>query len=143
MCFQKVGYLLFALITNLLLSGQYGNCNRIIGHNHIHNKSHTHHLATKRLNQSGFVQRSGIHFILNGKSLYLNGFNSYFLMNIATDPSTKSKVTTIFQETSKHGLNLARTWAFNDGDYKPLQISPGTYDEDVFKVYTNLLHFIL
>ncbi|KOM39296.1 hypothetical protein LR48_Vigan03g267800 [Vigna angularis] len=50
-----------------------------------------------------------------------------------TDPSTSSKVTTVFQEASKHGLNLARTWAFNDGGYKALQTSPGIYDENVFR----------
>jgi mannan endo-1,4-beta-mannosidase len=59
-------------------------------------------------------------------------------MNVASDPSTMSKVTTTFQEASKNGLNLARTWAFNDGGYKALQISPGSYDEDVFKVLINI-----
>jgi hypothetical protein len=62
------------------------------------------------------------------------GFNSYFLMIAASDPSTMSKVTTTFQEASQNGLNLARTWAFNDGGYKALQISPGSYNEDIFKV---------
>ncbi|KAG5044215.1 hypothetical protein JHK87_008130 [Glycine soja] len=52
---------------------------------------------------------------------------------MASDPSTISKVTTTFQEASQHGLNVARTWAFNDGGYKALQISPGYYDENVFK----------
>jgi mannan endo-1,4-beta-mannosidase len=59
-------------------------------------------------------------------------------MNVASDPSTMSKVTTTFQQASKNGLNLARTWAFNDGGYKALQISPGSYDEDVFKVLINI-----
>ncbi|KHN12618.1 Mannan endo-1,4-beta-mannosidase 4, partial [Glycine soja] len=77
---------------------------------------------------------SGTHFYLNGKSHYLNGFNSYWLMNIASDPFTSSKVTTTFQEASQHGLNVARTWAFNDGGYNnALQISPGSYNENVFK----------
>ncbi|KEH43148.1 putative mannan endo-1,4-beta-mannosidase [Medicago truncatula] len=82
---------------------------------------------------AGFVQRKGTHFILNGKPYYLNGFNSYWLMTMASDPSTRVKVTSNFQQASQHGLNVGRTWAFNDGDSKPLQISPGSYDENVFK----------
>ncbi|MBA0743709.1 hypothetical protein Gogos_006368, partial [Gossypium gossypioides] len=31
-------------------------------------------------------------------------------------------------------MTIARTWAFNDGDYMPLQTSPGSYNEDVFKI---------
>ena len=93
------------------------------------------HGNTQRVNVgAGFVQRKGTHFILNGKTHYLNGFNSYWLMTIASDPSTRSKVTSTFQQASQHGLNVGRTWAFNDGDSKPLQISPGSYDENVFKV---------
>lgn len=70
---------------------------------------------------------------MNGKPFYLNGFNAYWMMIFAADPSTKSKVTDAFQEASKYGMNIARTWAFNEGDYKPLQSSPGTYDEEIFK----------
>ncbi|CAL5208750.1 unnamed protein product [Lathyrus oleraceus] len=82
---------------------------------------------------AGFVQRKGTHFILNGKPHYVNGFNAYWLMMMASDPSTRSKVTSTFQQASKHGLNLGRSIAFNDGDIKPLQISPGSYDENVFR----------
>ncbi|KAM1426166.1 hypothetical protein FF2_018206 [Malus domestica] len=32
------------------------------------------------------------------------------------------------------GLTVARTWAFSDGDYMPLQFSPGSYNEHMFKV---------
>ncbi|CAI8603647.1 unnamed protein product [Vicia faba] len=81
----------------------------------------------------GFVQTKGIHFILNGNPLYVNGFNAYWLMTMASDPSTRSNVTSAFEQASRHGLNLGRTMAFNDGDIKPLQISPGSYDEDVFR----------
>nr|KYP57601.1 Mannan endo-1,4-beta-mannosidase 1 [Cajanus cajan] len=82
---------------------------------------------------SAFVQRNATHFILNGKPYYLNGFNAYWLMYMASDPSTSSKVTSIYQQASQHGLNVARTMAFNDGTYRALQISPGSYDETVFK----------
>jgi len=96
-----------------------------------------HSTSSKRLIEDGdeFVQRGGTQFVLNGKPIYLNGFNSYWLMYMASDPSTSSKVTSTLQEASKHGLNIARTWAFSDGGYRSLQVSPGTYDENVFKVY--------
>ncbi|KAH7864539.1 hypothetical protein Vadar_030726 [Vaccinium darrowii] len=81
----------------------------------------------------GFVKTSGTHFVMNGRRLYLNGFNAYWLMNMAVDPSTRLKVTTTFQQASKEGMNIARTWAFSDGGYRSLQSSPGSYNEDVFK----------
>ncbi|KAK2364922.1 mannan endo-1,4-beta-mannosidase [Trifolium repens] len=137
MGFQNLGFLIFMVtILNVLLVGQYVNCKRVNGNHHRYHRQHTSHahlVNGKTLYENGFAQRNGIHFVKNGKPLYLNGFNSYFLMNVASDPSTMSKVTTTFQEASKNGLNLARTWAFNDGGYKALQISPGSYDEDVFK----------
>ncbi|WJX58523.1 mannan endo-1,4-beta-mannosidase [Trifolium repens] len=91
---------------------------------------------SNRVNVEGsFVQRNGTHFIFNGKQHYVNGFNSYWLMTMASDtPTTRSKVTSTFQQASQLGLNVARTWAFNDaGDYKALQISPGSYEENVFQ----------
>jgi len=63
-------------------------------------------------------------------------------MNVASDPSTSSKVSITFQEASQHGLNVARTWAFNDGDYNALQFSPGSYNENVFKV-SQLIYYLI
>lgn len=82
---------------------------------------------------NGFVTTQGTHFFVNGNPLYVNGFNSYWLLTLASDPSQRSRVTSVFEEASGHGLNLARTWAFNDGQYKALQVSPGVYDEQVFQ----------
>lgn len=82
----------------------------------------------------GFVQTRGLHFVLDGSPFFVNGFNSYWLMSFASNPSLRGKVTTAFQEASSHGLNVARTWAFSDGGYTALQTSPGFYNEDVFKV---------
>lgn len=108
---------LMSFIVALVVIVQHGNCKRVINVD------------------AGFVQRNGTHFILNGKPHYVNGFNGYWLMNTASDPSTRSMVmTSTFQQASQHGLNVARTWAFNDGGYRALQISPGSYDENVFRV---------
>ncbi|KAB1999079.1 hypothetical protein ES319_D12G136300v1, partial [Gossypium barbadense] len=93
----------------------------------------THHAAADHSIGSSFVQTKGTNFVINGNPFYLNGFNAYWMMIFASDPSTRDKVTNTFRQASKHGMNIARTWAFNDGDYMPLQTSPGSYNEDVFK----------
>ncbi|XP_059643772.1 mannan endo-1,4-beta-mannosidase 4-like [Cornus florida] len=83
--------------------------------------------------EGSFVGTSGTQFVLNGRPLYLNGFNAYWLMYMASDPSTNVKVTTTFQQATEYGMHVARTWAFSDGGYKPLQSFPGSYNEDMFK----------
>ncbi|XP_038681023.1 mannan endo-1,4-beta-mannosidase 4-like [Tripterygium wilfordii] len=65
--------------------------------------------------------------------MYLNGFNAYWMMMMASDPSTRTKVSTTFQQASKAGMNVARAFAFTDGGYSPLQSSPGVYNENMFK----------
>ncbi|KAF3794411.1 Mannan endo-1-4-beta-mannosidase 4 [Nymphaea thermarum] len=81
----------------------------------------------------GFVGTRGNHFVLNGRPFYVNGFNAYWLMYMAADPSTRGKVSSVMQQASRCGMTLARTWAFSDGGYRPLQYSPGVYHEDMFK----------
>ncbi|KAI3873151.1 hypothetical protein MKW92_004972 [Papaver armeniacum] len=83
----------------------------------------------------GFVRPRGTRFMVNGKPLYLNGFNAYWLMSMASEPSCdKAKVTDTFEQASRLKMNVVRTWAFNDGtSYKPLQSSPGSYNEHTFK----------
>ncbi|KAK6924390.1 Glycoside hydrolase, family 5 [Dillenia turbinata] len=81
----------------------------------------------------GFIRTRGVHFVLNGLPYYANGFNAYWLMYIASDPSQRSKVSSAFQEASSHGLTVARTWAFSDAGYRPLQSSPGNYNEQTFE----------
>lgn len=83
----------------------------------------------------GFVKTRGVHLILNGSPLYANGFNAYWLMYIASDTSQRDKITSAFEEASKRGLTIGRTWAFSDGGYRPLQSSPGSYNEQTFQVF--------
>eukprot|EP01018_Ginkgo_biloba_P023878 Gb_30579 [translate_table: standard] len=85
------------------------------------------------------VKRRGTQFVVDGLPFYVNGFNTYWLMLLAVDPSTQSKITDLFQEAAGIGLTVGRTWAFNDGGWRALQKSPGVYDEDVFKA----LDFVL
>ncbi|KAK1433413.1 hypothetical protein QVD17_10323 [Tagetes erecta] len=82
----------------------------------------------------GFVRTKGTSFVFNGSPFLFNGFNAYWMMNVASDPSERSKVTQVLQDASDAGLSVCRTWAFLDGEgEKSLQISPGVYDERVFQ----------
>ena len=91
---------------------------------------------------SGFVRKTSTHFIVNWKPLFVNGFNSYWLMTVAMDLTQRNKVTSVFQRAAALRLNVSRTWAFNDGQYKALQIFPGVYYEQVFQVCAWGLHYI-
>lgn len=81
-----------------------------------------------------FVERNGTQFFVDGKVFYINGWNSYWLMDHAVDYSKRSRIRGILQAGAKMGLTVCRTWAFNDGGYNALQISPGRFDERVFRV---------
>lgn len=81
----------------------------------------------------GFVKTRGVQLMLNGSPYYANGFNAYWLMYLASDPSQRNKISSVFQQASNHGLNIARTWAFSDGGYQPLQYSPGSYNDQMFQ----------
>ena len=91
----------------------------------------------------GFIRARGVQFLLNGSPYYANGFNAYWLMYTASDPSQRSKVSAAFREAASHGLTVARTWAFSDGGYSPLQYSPGSYNEQMFKVLESLFFLAL
>lgn len=84
---------------------------------------------------NGFITTRGTHFMLNGSPYFANGFNAYWLMYMGSDPSQRYKVSSAFRQATSHGLTVARTWAFSDGGYRPLQYAPGSYNEQMFKVY--------
>lgn len=93
----------------------------------------------------GFVMRNGTQFMLDGKAFYVNGWNSYWLMDHSVDFSSRFKVREMMKIGAKMGLTVCRTWAFNDGHYNALQISPGHFDEQVFQVLLSvqLLIFVV
>jgi mannan endo-1,4-beta-mannosidase len=80
------------------------------------------------------VKTRGNQFVVGDRPFYVNGFNAYWLMILAVDPSTRGKVTEVFQQAAAVGLTVCRTWGFNDGGWRALQKSLSVYDEDVFKV---------
>lgn len=85
--------------------------------------------------KASFVGRNGTRFYVEGRVFYVNGWNSYWLMDQAVEEATRPRVGAIFGAGAKMGLSVCRTWAFNDGYYNALQVSPGHFDENVFKVY--------
>ncbi|KAK6939480.1 Glycoside hydrolase, family 5 [Dillenia turbinata] len=93
----------------------------------------SHEILVKVSALDGFVGTREVHLMLNGSPFYANGFNAYWLMYIASDPSQRNKVSSAFQQASSLGLTVARTWAFSDGGYSPLQYSPGSYNEQMFQ----------
>ncbi|CAL9193837.1 putative mannan endo-1,4-beta-mannosidase 9 [Musa acuminata AAA Group] len=82
---------------------------------------------------SSFAKTRGTHFVIDDRPFYSNGFNSYWLMYTAADPAEKDKVSSALEQASTLGLRVIRTWAFSDGGYRPLQYSPGVYNENMFK----------
>lgn len=80
-----------------------------------------------------FVERRGARLFLDGRPFYVNGWNSYWLMDQAVEPGTRHRVPRMFRAAAEMGLTVCRTWAFNDGSYNALQLSPGHFDERVFK----------
>lgn len=82
-----------------------------------------------------FVERNGTQFMVDGRPFYINGWNSYWLMDHAVDAYSRGRVGAMLQAGSKMGLTVCRTWAFNDGTYNALQVSPGAFNERVFQVF--------
>ncbi|OAY34054.1 mannan endo-1,4-beta-mannosidase 2 isoform X1 [Manihot esculenta] len=80
-----------------------------------------------------FVTRNGTQFMLDGRPFYINGWNSYWLMDHSVEEDRKPRVSAMLEAGAKMGLTVCRTWAFNDGGYNALQVSPGRFDERVFK----------
>ncbi|KAA8526376.1 hypothetical protein F0562_008421 [Nyssa sinensis] len=87
----------------------------------------------------GFVERNGTQFMVDGRVFYINGWNSYWFMDQAVDEFSRPRVRAMLQAGAKMGLTVCRTWAFNDGDYHALQISPGRFDEQVFKALDHVI----
>ncbi|ERN20506.1 mannan endo-1,4-beta-mannosidase 2 isoform X2 [Amborella trichopoda] len=83
--------------------------------------------------QLGFVEKNGTQFMVDGKAFYVNGWNSYWLMDQAVEEFSRPRVRAMLQAGARMGLTVCRTWAFNDGGYNALQLSLGTIDERVFK----------
>lgn len=84
----------------------------------------------------GFIRVDGVRFTLDGVPYYANGFNSYWLMALASDPNQRSKVIEAFAQAHQYGLTLSRIMAYSDGGGAfSLQPTAGQYNENVFQVH--------
>lgn len=86
-----------------------------------------------------FVARNGTQFVVDGKAFYVNGWNSYWLMDQAVDEYSRPRVRTMLRAGARMGLTVCRTWAFNDNTYHALQIAPGQFDERVFQALDHVI----
>lgn len=86
-----------------------------------------------------FVGRNGSQFVVDGEAFYVNGWNSWWLMDQAVEEFSRPRVRAMFQSAASMGLTVCRTWAFNDGAYNALQLSPGQFDERVFQALDRVI----
>ncbi|OUM56973.1 glycoside hydrolase family 5 protein [Piromyces sp. E2] len=71
-------------------------------------------LLLKYTQALGFVKRCGDKFVLDNKTFYFTGSNNYYLHYLNTSITAEE----VFSSCEKHGLNVMRTWAFIDKEYK-------------------------
>lgn len=88
----------------------------------------------------GFVGTNSTKFVIvepdgsHQSTLYINGWNSYWLMEESVWAPSRSRVSNMLRRGAEMGMSVCRTWAFNDGDGpNSLQISPGVFNERVFQ----------
>ena len=58
-----------------------------------------------------FVRIEGTRFVVHGSDFVFNGFNSYWMMHVAAEPSERHKVSNTLREAAGAGLSVCRTWA--------------------------------
>lgn len=87
-----------------------------------------------------FVGVNSTRFVIKTSSkscfedVYVNGWNSYWLMQDSLNGPSKSRVSEMMKRGAQMGMTVCRTWAFSDGDSpNALQVSPGVFNERVFK----------
>ncbi|KAF5185701.1 Mannan endo-1,4-beta-mannosidase [Thalictrum thalictroides] len=59
-------------------------------------------------------------FMVNGEAMYVNGWNSYWLMDQVVDEYSRPRVRAMLQAGAKMGLSVCQTWAFNVKGYNAL-----------------------
>ncbi|XP_068639061.1 mannan endo-1,4-beta-mannosidase 2-like [Aristolochia californica] len=89
--------------------------------------------------KTDFIKRNETQFYVDGKPFYVNGWNSYWLMDQAVEEFSRPRVRAMLQAGAKMGLSVCRTWAFNDGAYNALQVSPGRFNERVFQALDRVI----
>ncbi|XP_068643122.1 mannan endo-1,4-beta-mannosidase 6-like [Aristolochia californica] len=71
-----------------------------------------------------------------GEFFFINGWNSYWLMEESVWTSSRQRVSEMLRRGAEMGMTVCRTWAFSDGGEDgsaALQIAPGVFNERVFQ----------
>eukprot|EP00899_Mesostigma_viride_P023894 jgi/Mesvir1/468/Mv11343-RA.1 len=94
----------------------------------------------------GFVRVQNGRFMLSDKPFLVSGWNSYYFIDLwAHENPVKHKagIDTVLTGGARIGLNVLRTWAFNDGmenHGQALQRLAGVYNEEAFRFLDYTLH---
>ncbi|GIK21187.1 MAG: hypothetical protein BroJett005_06010 [Ignavibacteriota bacterium] len=72
-------------------------------------------LSSSIYSQNNFIKASGDNFILNNDEFKFFGFNAYYLQSEAGKIERRYIVDDIYQSAKNIGVNVIRTWAFNEG----------------------------
>ncbi|KAL8461572.1 hypothetical protein ACS0TY_032888 [Phlomoides rotata] len=68
------------------------------------------------------------------KEVYINGWNSYWLMEESIGRPSRRRVSEMLKRGAQMGLTVCRTWAFSDGPGpNSLQLRPGVFNQRLFK----------
>eukprot|EP00899_Mesostigma_viride_P002190 jgi/Mesvir1/11972/Mv00291-RA.1 len=95
----------------------------------------------------GFVRAEGPRFLLGNEEFFVLGWNTYYLIDPWSHPQSlaaqKAAILEVLDTGKALGLNVLRTWAFNDGEENhlyALQARQGVYREGVFRILDFILH---
>lgn len=71
---------------------------------------------SKSFTKKNFITIKDSSFFLNDREFKFFGFNAYYLQTIAANPAKRYIVDDVFKSAKENGINVIRTWAFNDND---------------------------
>jgi hypothetical protein len=96
---------------------------------------------------SGFVQRCGIHFCVNGQTQYFAGANSYDLFTYGSgsgDTETqymdKAAIDAQFANMASDGVTLVRTWMFSHESWHGFEPTRGVMNEQEWSEFDYILY---
>lgn len=104
-------------------------------------------LANAAAATSGFVQRCGIHFCLDGHTYYFAGANDYDIFTYGgsygdteTQWMDKARIDNHMAEMAADGVTVLRTWMFDHESWHGFEPSKGSYSEQQFSEFDYILY---
>lgn len=96
---------------------------------------------------SGFVQRCGTHFCLDGHTYYFAGANDYDIFTYGgsygdteTQYMDKARIDNHMAEMAADGVTVLRTWMFDHEDWHGFEPSQGVYNDQEFAEFDYILY---